>query len=56
MPTVRRIERDAKAHNYTFESIVMGVVNSDAFRRRAPAAAAPALKTASNDSISTGGK
>jgi hypothetical protein len=56
MPTVRRIVRDAKAHNDTFESIVMGVVNSDAFRRRAPAAPAPALKTASIDSTSTGGK
>jgi hypothetical protein len=60
MPTVRRIVRDAKAHDYTFESIVMGVVNSDAFRRRAPAAPAPALKTASTtasiDSTSTGGK
>jgi hypothetical protein len=56
MPTVRRIVRDTKAHNYTFESIVMGVVNSDAFRRRAPAAPAPALKTASIDSTSTGGK
>ena len=56
MPTVRRIVRDAKAQNYTFESIVMGVVNSDAFRRRAPAAPAPALKTASIDSTSTGGK
>jgi len=53
MPTVRHIVRDAKAHDYTFESIVMGVVNSDAFRRRAPA---PALKTASIDSTSTGGK
>ena len=55
MPTVRRIVRNAKAHNDTFESIVMGVVNSDAFRRRAPAAPAPALKTASIDST-TGGK
>ena len=36
MPTVRRIVREAKAKNYTFESIVMGVVNSDAFRKRAP--------------------
>ena len=56
MPTVRRIVRDAKAHNDTFESIVMGIVNSDAFRRRAPAAPAPAIKTASIDSSSTGGK
>jgi hypothetical protein len=46
MPTVRRIVRDAKARNYTFESIVMGVVNSDAFRRRAPAAPLPHATTA----------
>jgi hypothetical protein len=46
MPTVRRIVRDAKASNYTFESIVFGVVNSDAFRRRAPAAPAPVTRTA----------
>jgi hypothetical protein len=56
MPTVRRIVRDAKAHNDSFESIVMGVVNSNAFRRRAPSAPLPALKTASIDSPSTGGK
>ena len=55
MPTIRRIVRNAKAQNDTFESIVMGVVNSDAFRRRAPAAPAPVLKTASIDST-TGGK
>ncbi len=46
MPTVRRIVREAKAHDYTFESIVMGVVNSDAFRRRAPAAPPPTTTTA----------
>ena len=46
MPTVRRIVRDAKADDYRFESIVYGVVNSDAFRRRAPAAAAPVTRTA----------
>jgi hypothetical protein len=46
MPTVRRIVRNAKEHNYTFESIVMGVVNSDAFRRRAPAAPLPKATTA----------
>ncbi len=56
MPTVRRIVRDANAQNDTFESIVMGIVNSDAFRRRAPAAPAPALKTASIDLPATGGK
>src|SRR5678816_4749426 len=34
MPTVRRIVREAKADNYRFKSIVMGVVSSDAFRKR----------------------
>jgi hypothetical protein len=56
MPTVRRIVREAKARNNTFESIVMGVVNSDAFRRRGPPAPTPAIKTAAIDSTSTGGK
>jgi hypothetical protein len=46
MPTVRRIVRAAKSQNYTFESIVMGVVNSDEFRRRAPAAPPPRTTTA----------
>jgi mono/diheme cytochrome c family protein len=46
MPTVRQIVRDAKAQNYTFESILMGVVNSDAFRRRAPAPSLPRATTA----------
>jgi mono/diheme cytochrome c family protein len=34
MPTVRRIVREAAADNYRFKSIVMGVVSSDAFRKR----------------------
>jgi mono/diheme cytochrome c family protein len=42
MPTVRRIVRQAQADHYTFESIVLGVVNSDAFRRREPALHEPA--------------
>ena len=45
MPAVRTIVRQAKAGNSTFESIVLGVVSSDAFRRRAPPPA-PELKTA----------
>jgi mono/diheme cytochrome c family protein len=44
MPAVRAIVRDAKASNENFESIVLGVVKSDAFRRRAPPA--PETKTA----------
>jgi hypothetical protein len=46
MPTVRRIAREAKAKNYTFESLVLGVVKSDAFRKRAPSSPAPAPKPA----------
>jgi hypothetical protein len=32
MPSIRTIVRDAKATNYTFSSIVMGIVNAPAFR------------------------
>jgi len=42
---VRRIAREAAAKDYTFESLVLGVVKSDAFRKRAPAKT-PALITA----------
>jgi hypothetical protein len=34
MPTVRRIVRQAAAGNYRFKSIVLGVIASDAFRKR----------------------
>jgi mono/diheme cytochrome c family protein len=34
MPKVRKIVRDAAADDYRFKSIVLGVVSSDAFRRR----------------------
>jgi mono/diheme cytochrome c family protein len=34
MPTVRRIVREAAAENFRFKSIVLGVVSSDAFRKR----------------------
>ena len=35
MPAVRAVVRKAKTEGLTFESLVMGVVNSDAFRKRA---------------------
>lgn len=35
MPAVRRIVREAEASNYTFESIVLGVIKSESFRKRA---------------------
>jgi hypothetical protein len=34
MPTVRAIVRNAADDNYTFESIVLGIVSSDQFRKR----------------------
>jgi hypothetical protein len=38
MPAVRQIVREAAANGYRFEDIVLGVVNSAAFRwREAPA-------------------
>ena len=48
MPTVRRIVREAAKDDYRFKSIVLGVVSSDAFRKReaedqAPAPAKPAV-------------
>lgn len=46
MPAVRQIVREARASDYTFESMVLGVVKSDAFRRRAPPVAGPETKTA----------
>jgi hypothetical protein len=45
MPSVRQIVRAAAKDNYRFESIVLGVVQSDAFRKRAPAAPLPASLT-----------
>jgi len=34
MPTVRRIVRQSAADNYRFKSLVLGVVSTDAFRKR----------------------
>ena len=34
MPTVRRIVRQAGADDYRFKSIVLGVISTDAFRKR----------------------
>jgi hypothetical protein len=37
MPQVRAVVRAAAKDNYKFSSIVLGIVNSDAFRRQGPA-------------------
>jgi hypothetical protein len=34
MPTIRRIVRQAGADEYRFKSIVLGVISSDAFRKK----------------------
>jgi hypothetical protein len=47
MPQVRKIVRDSKKDNYTFKSLVLGIVNTDAFRKQGPpSAASGALKLA----------
>jgi mono/diheme cytochrome c family protein len=58
MPTVRRIVREAKADNYRFKPIVLGVVSSDAFRKREaelqdPASVKPPVSSASVKPTST---
>ncbi|MEJ1966704.1 MAG: DUF1592 domain-containing protein [Gammaproteobacteria bacterium] len=54
MPEVRQIVRAAAASNYTFDALVTGIVNSDAFRRQGPEAQAhPPTKTASADTRGT---
>jgi hypothetical protein len=35
MPQVRKIVRDAAKNDYKLSSIVLGIVNSDAFRKQA---------------------
>ncbi len=52
MPSVRAIAREAGASGGRFESIVMGVVNSDAFRKRAPAAPLPSTLTTQASNLS----
>jgi hypothetical protein len=43
MPTIRRIVREAKADDYRFSELVIGIVNSAPFRmRRAQEPATPA--------------
>jgi mono/diheme cytochrome c family protein len=51
MPSVRSIVRTAKASNYRFEDLVLGVVNSAAFRQRSAPAPLPAATTAQTASV-----
>jgi hypothetical protein len=52
MPSVRHITHEAAKDNYRFEAIVLGVVQSDAFRKRAPAAPLPATLTTQANNLS----
>jgi mono/diheme cytochrome c family protein len=49
MPTVRRIVRQAAAGNFRFKSLVLGVVSSDAFRKREGVPATPATNTTASN-------
>lgn len=42
MPTIRAIDREAASHGDTFSSIVLGIVNSDEFRKRSVESQIPA--------------
>jgi hypothetical protein len=44
MPTVRAIARDAAKNDYHFSSIILGIVESDAFQMRAAEQAPPATE------------
>ncbi len=47
MPTVRAIVRDSAADNYRFETILRGIVSSQAFQMRQVPTAPPEQKQAS---------
>jgi hypothetical protein len=51
MPAVRKIVHGAKTDNYRFESIVLGVVSSDAFRKRETANLSRAAVTRSRSDV-----
>ena len=46
MPQVRKVVRDAKKDNYTLTSLVLGIVNTDAFRKQGPEAVTKAAPKA----------
>ena len=60
MPQVRKIARDAKKENYTFASLVEGIVDSDAFRkqglpvRQVPVKTAPKISAQATSPKRTG--
>ena len=51
MPQVRQVVRDAKDDNYTFSALVMGIINSNAFRKQGPPSSMPPEETPSNEVV-----
>ena len=51
MPQVREVVRDAKDDNYSFSALVMGIINSDAFRKQGPPSSMPAPGVPSNEVV-----
>jgi len=49
MPTVRRIVRQSATDNFRFKSLVLGVVTSDAFRKREGIPSTPATNTTASN-------
>jgi hypothetical protein len=57
MPQVRRIVRESKKDNYTFTSLILGIVNTDAFRKQgAPGVSKPASAVTSKAADETNEK
>ncbi len=54
MPQVRKVVRDAQKDNYTLASLVMGIVNSDAFRKQGPSAAGKAASSQEDNTKASG--
>jgi len=54
MPQVRKVVSGAKKDNYTFASLVLGIVNTDAFRRQG-AMMAKAAPTATSPKVTSQG-
>jgi hypothetical protein len=53
MPAIRRIVKQAAADDFRFKSIVLGVISSDAFRKREAEGTTPAPATPSTQTAST---
>jgi hypothetical protein len=53
MPQVRGVVRGAAKDNYTLSSIILGIVDTDAFRKQGPAVPEPATEGAAPEPPAT---